>query len=114
MKVSIVMQHEINKNYLSSGKVIGDPECCICRSKKTAKGGSRHKKVEKCMTEMGATSLKEAAIWKNDNPNLLATVAGVKWEVINAQELYYHCSCFRSYARIERSSKESNKVLAFQ
>ena len=66
------------------------------------------------MTEIGATSLKEAAISKNDNPNLLANVAGVNWEVINARELYYHRSCFRSYTRKERTGKENNNVLAFQ
>eukprot|EP00112_Aurelia_sp_Birch-Aquarium-sp1_P026952 Seg990.3 transcript_id=Seg990.3/GoldUCD/mRNA.D3Y31 product="hypothetical protein" protein_id=Seg990.3/GoldUCD/D3Y31 len=96
------------------GKVIADQECCICTSKKTAKGGSGHEKLEKCLTEIGATSLKEAAILKKDNPDLLANVVGVNWEVINARELYYHRSCFRSYTRKERKSKQRNDVLAFQ
>ena len=56
----------------------------------------------------------EAATLKNDNPALLSNVAGVNWEVINARELYYDCSCFRSYTRKKRISKESNNVLAFQ
>ena len=51
---------------------------------------------------------------KKDNPDLLANVAGVSWEVINARELYYHRSCFRSYTRKERINKQSNDVLAFQ
>lgn len=51
---------------------------------------------------------------KKDNPDLLANVVGVNWEVINARELYYHRSCFRSYTRKERKSKQRNDVLAFQ
>eukprot|EP00794_Sanderia_malayensis_P008325 gene8325-9216_t len=48
---------------------------CDHKSKKTAKGGSGHEKLEKCLTEIGAKSLQEATILRKDNPDLMANVA---------------------------------------
>eukprot|EP00794_Sanderia_malayensis_P011579 gene11579-12772_t len=93
-----------------------DYECCICRSKKTAKGGSGYERLEKCVTEVGAVALQEAAIIRNDKPQLLADVAGVDWKVINAREVHCHRTCYRKYTKIKpvevEKGQENERVLS--
>ncbi len=79
--------------------------------KKTAKSGSGYEQLEKCVTEVGATALQEAAIFRNDKPQLLADVAGVDWKVINAKELHYHRACYRVYTKIRPVEKEKDQEI---
>ena len=79
--------------------------------KKTAKSGSGYEQLEKCVTEVGATALQEAAIFRNDKPQLLADVAGVDWKVINAKELHYHRTCYRVYTKIRPVEKEKDQEI---
>ena len=77
-------------------------ECCICYSSKTD-SQSGYEKLLKCVTEKDAQILQLCATQKDDNPRLLAYVAGVDWQTIVALELYYHRSCHRVYTRPNRA-----------
>ena len=94
-----------------SGKLLADKECCICRKKKTKKTGSGWERLEKCETESGAQSLKNAALQRKDNQHLMAEVSGVDIQVIVAKEFYYHRSCKRDYTRVKnRRNKTLDRV----
>ncbi len=54
-------------------------------------------------------ALQEAAIFRNDKPQLLADVAGVDWKVINARELHYHRTCYRTYTKIKQVEVEKGQ-----
>ena len=84
-----------------SGKILSDVECCICYSTKCSKSG--YEKLVKCTTEKAALSLQQCATQKNDNPRLLASVAGLEVQNIVAYELHYHRTCQREYTRPNKS-----------
>ena len=84
-----------------SGKILSDVECCICYSTKCSKSG--YEKLVKCTTEKAALSLQQCATQKNDNPRLLASVAGLEVQNIVAYELHYHRTCQKEYTRPNKS-----------
>ena len=87
-----------NLSIVYPGRILADHECCVCRKKKTAKGGSGYEPLEKCETENGAQTLQQAAL-SLDYPHLQAEIGNAGWQSILAKEYFYHRSCYREICR---------------
>lgn len=73
----------------------------LCNAKKTASSGSGYEKLEKCVTESGASSLLAAAKAKND-VRILTELSGKDTSAVIAYEVVYHRTCYRKYTKVER------------
>ena len=73
---------------------MGKKDCCIFQKNKTRKSNSGYKKLVKCNTQSGSSSLRQAILRKQDHyPELYTEICGTEIDVIVAKENYYYESC---------------------
>ena len=91
-------------------------ECCIFYRNKTKNksSGGGYESLIKLRTKEAADILKQCVTNKNNNPPLLAWVAGRDVSSIISIELHYHRSCYRSYTRISTKHNIKNEEKIFK
>ena len=91
------------------GTVLAPVDWIICWKKKVIPWVGGYESLKKCVTYKAAKSLQDAAIWRSDNPQMLAQISGVSIGNLVAREVWYHRTCFQNYTHKPKAPATTTK-----